>query len=208
MKASAQFLQFVVAWIDQDGLSSYSLSAYNPKYDVGTAQSIRGGHPVRFEELQAKLRDPDQWVRVEALRILAMVEETRAIRDIEWVFKNDPEPGVRQIAQWAGRIVFAALKQQNRPQADANAPRAVEEAFLNSLIDKDHRTYEAMQNQMMQHELRDAVRSSMNDQRELPPPSPLPVSPPPEISRKSSLDPWELLDAGLSSDFFEGMHDA
>ncbi len=149
---------------------------------------------MELNELRQRLHDPDQWVRVEALRILAMVEETRALRDIEWVFKNDPEPGVRQVAQWAGRIVYAAFQQAKR--ATASLPLAPpvsdsEDALLASLVDKDHRTYNQMQEQLLQREM---VSLMHNEQQ--------PALPPPKASSENAIEPG-LLEAGLSDEFFE-----
>ena len=45
---------------------------------------------MELKDLVGRLRDPDPWVRVESLRILAMVEETRALPHVEWIYKNDP----------------------------------------------------------------------------------------------------------------------
>jgi hypothetical protein len=120
-----------------------------------------------MKTLQARLRDPDQWVRVEALRILAMVEETRALRDIEWVFKNDPEPGVRQIAQWAGRLVYAAHKAKSglapgspdsQQLVSPDALRQREARLLDSLIDTNPTTYHHNEIGRLTRELDDAMR--------------------------------------------------
>lgn len=172
--------------------------------------------------LQARLRDPDQWVRVEALRILAMVDEVRALRDIEWVFKNDPEPGVRQVAQWAGQIVYAAYKQQQQQRAaGAEVDRQREERLLNSLVDTSPATYQAMQAQLLQRELSDALRAESNpktkptESGEFPAlPEAAALSAPPARDTQQDMkqvtiqaddrpDMLDLLDAGLSDEFFE-----
>src|SRR5262249_14525008 len=115
---------------------------------------------VEFKDLQARLNDPDPWVRVEALRILAMVEETRAMPDIERVFKTDAEPGVRQVAQWAGRIVYQAVKRANSADqagdsSDEQDPMIAlhEAALIRSLMDSDRAIAEMTQLQLMQYEL-------------------------------------------------------
>lgn len=166
---------------------------------------------MELKDLQARLHDPDQWVRVETLRILAMVEETRALREIEWVFKNDPEPGVRQVAQWAGRIVYAAQKQTKRAtetQQMLSAPTRVEDALLDSLVEKDARTYGTMQAENLQREL-EYTMNQPQDNKRLPPGAQVAALPAPEtreiVTRANhhlapNLD--ELLDAGLSEDFF------
>lgn len=76
-----------------------------------------------IHDLAQKLRDPDPRVRVESLRVLAMLEETRALDAIRWIYKHDPEPGVRAVANWAGQLVWEAHKRGHSTQ------RAVEEMF-------------------------------------------------------------------------------
>ena len=153
-----------------------------------------------LEELQQRLRDPDQWVRVEALRILAMVEETRALSDIEWVYKNDPEPGVRQVAQWAGRIIYTYAKQANN-QALSQVPQISrdEELLLSSIVEKDHRTYDLVQAQMQQQDLMDAARSRQTASPSLGPGDTRRR----EINIRANDDLMDLLDAGLSEGFFD-----
>jgi hypothetical protein len=76
-----------------------------------------------LNSLAERLRDPDPRVRVETLRILAMVEETRALGAVGWLYQHDPEPGVREVANWAGRLLWEAHKGGHSTQ------RAVEEMF-------------------------------------------------------------------------------
>ncbi|HVO43759.1 MAG TPA: HEAT repeat domain-containing protein [Aggregatilineales bacterium] len=117
---------------------------------------------MELKDLLEQLRDPDPWARVEALRILAMVEETRALKAIEWVFTNDPEVGVRKVAQWAGRILWTAAKNASRrtqtltPAEQEQSRQALEqELFLNRLlIDQEtaSMTY-AMEGHALEYEL-------------------------------------------------------
>jgi hypothetical protein len=139
-------------------------------------------------ELLERLKHPDQWVRIETLRILAMVEEVRALNAIAQVYRTDPEPGVRQVAHWAGQIIYAA-KRSARAQATApdSARADRQEAFLQSLIEKDHRTYELMRLSLQREALREERLSAP---LALPSPSQAP------------LDLMRLLDEGLSEDFF------
>lgn len=160
-----------------------------------------------WEDLQRRLQDPDQWVRVEALRIVAMVEETRALSSIEAIFKNDPEPGVRQVAQWAGRIVFAAYKQEKRAteQIEATTESSSnrhEEMLINSMIDKGA-SYNLMQDQLLHQEMQEAMKKASATQK-----APPPLVPTIEPRRNTGplrpvVDLMELLDAGLSESFFE-----
>src|SRR5215468_9897054 len=117
---------------------------------------------MELKELLERLKNPDPWVRVEALRILAMVEETRALKAIEEVFKNDPEPGVQQVAQWAGRIVWQAQKRQTEQTPGVPATTQTqsrqeieEELFLSHLVSdqKSRIVGTAMQVQALQYEL-------------------------------------------------------
>lgn len=141
-----------------------------------------------LEELLERLKHPDQWVRVETLRILAMVEETRALPAIAEVYRNDPEAGVRQVAIWAGQIIYAAKRRTQSQSAVAPAPPPDrQEALLRSLIEKDHRTYDQMQIALQQEELIEAQRRAAF--------TPLPPS-------HAPLDLMRLLDEGLSEDFF------
>lgn len=61
-----------------------------------------------FTALIDLLKDNNPAVRIQALRTLAMLEETRAIEHIKWIFHNDPSAEVRDVAQWAGSIVWKA----------------------------------------------------------------------------------------------------
>jgi hypothetical protein len=76
-----------------------------------------------INSLAQRLRDADPRVRVEVLRILAMVEETRALPAIRWIFQHDPEPGVREVANWAGHLLWEAHQRGHSTQ------RALEEIF-------------------------------------------------------------------------------
>ena len=78
---------------------------------------------MEIEGLIIRLRDPDPRIRVETLRIFAMVEETRALDAIRWVYLHDPEPGVREVAEWAGKLVWQAH------QRGHSTEKAVKEMF-------------------------------------------------------------------------------
>ncbi|MBN1680541.1 MAG: HEAT repeat domain-containing protein [Anaerolineae bacterium] len=89
--------------------------------------------------LTNRLRDPDPRVRVETLRILAMIEETRALPAVHWIYKHDPEPGVRAVADWAGDLLWQAHK-RGHSTADAvnemferSVSSARQEQFLETL---------------------------------------------------------------------------
>lgn len=142
-------------------------------------------------ELLRRLKAPDQWVRVEALRILAMVEEVRALPAIAEVYRNDPEAGVRQVALWAGRIILAAKRSAQAQNATTAAQLADrEDALLHSLIEKDHRTYDQMQIHLQQALLLESRPKTL----------PAPILPP--SPSQAPLDLMRLLDEGLSEDFF------
>ncbi len=80
-----------------------------------------------IDGLAERLRDPDPHVRVETLRILAMVEETNALEAIRWLYRNDPEPGVRDVAGWAGKLIWQAHRRGHSTQ------QAVEALFVRPL---------------------------------------------------------------------------
>lgn len=54
------------------------------------------------------LHDSDPTRRIQALQVLAMLEETQALNTIQHLFKNDPDPQVRQMAKWAGSLIWQA----------------------------------------------------------------------------------------------------
>lgn len=76
-----------------------------------------------IHSLAEDMRHPDPRVRVQTLRILAMVEETKALDAIRWIYQNDPEPGVREVANWAGNLIWRAEQQGHSTQ------RAMESLF-------------------------------------------------------------------------------
>jgi hypothetical protein len=174
-----------------------------------------------IESLPLWLRDPDPRVRVEALRILAMVEETRALEAIRWIFTNDPEPGVREVADWAGRLIWTAYQRgystQRAMEEMFARPFTTEhqERFLESLSRYDlrearHRqtqTYAA--EQTFRRQLDELLRredepAAAADVPRLPPP--LNIVEPPTVLDVSDLDDDDLLDAGLSDDFWGDRH--
>ncbi len=61
-----------------------------------------------FQTWLARLQHPDPAVRIEALQVLAMVEETEALPAVGMVYKRDPDPAVREVARWAGRLIWEA----------------------------------------------------------------------------------------------------
>jgi hypothetical protein len=88
-----------------------------------------------INSLAEQLRDPDPRVRVSVLRVLAMVEETRALPAIRWIYKHDPEPGVREVADWAGRLIYAAKKRGHSTQ------QALEEMFERPFSPENQRRF-------------------------------------------------------------------
>jgi len=157
--------------------------------------------------LAERLRDPDPRVRVEALRILAMVEETRALEAIRWVFQNDPEPGVREVAQWAGHVIWLA---QQRGHSTQQAMQDIfsrtlspdhQALFLDALkIDlsriDDPKIRQYAEEQDYRRQLADIMQERADED--------LPVLPAPQDTSAdipTSLD--DLLEAGLSSELLE-----
>lgn len=54
------------------------------------------------------LRDANPTIRIKTLQILAMLEETRALRIVAQVYNSDTDEQVRQTAQWAGKVIWSA----------------------------------------------------------------------------------------------------
>ncbi len=180
-----------------------------------------------IENLAEQLRDPDPHVRVATLRILAMVEETRALEAVRWIFLNDPEPGVREVANWAGRLIWAAYQRGHSTQHAVEAlferplPPEHQEFFLASLgrLDlrqaKNRETQQYAQDQMFRRQLDDAMRGEVVAETPDVVTAPLPLPPPvpalrddlPEaadsLERLEDLDDDALLDIGLTELFQE-----
>jgi hypothetical protein len=71
---------------------------------------------MNVQSLLERLKNGDVAARIETLRIIAMVEETEALPALSWVFKNDPDPQVRQVAQWTGSLVWQAQQRGHSTQ--------------------------------------------------------------------------------------------
>lgn len=65
---------------------------------------------MTFEALLDQLKHPNPAQRLQALRILAMVEETRAVNTMLEIYKTDADPQVREVAKWAGSLVWKAAQ--------------------------------------------------------------------------------------------------
>ena len=74
-------------------------------------------------DLIARLQHPEAAIRLDALRILAMLEETEALEAVAGVYRQDPDPTVRQAAGWAGKILYQA---QQRGHSTAQAIAALD----------------------------------------------------------------------------------
>ncbi len=158
--------------------------------------------------LPQRLRDPDPRVRVETLRILAMVEETEALRAVEWMTARDPEPGVREVALWTAGILRAA---RERGHSTREAIKALyerretedrEEAFLAelelSLTDKGkNRAWHFAVEQSYQRQMEELLRTPREENDESVPALPAPDGAAP-LSVDGPDDFSDLLDAGLT----------
>ena len=123
-------------------------------------------------DLIARLQHPDAAFRLDALRILAMLEETEALDRVAQIYKRDPDPEVRQVAGWAGKLLYQARQRghstaQALAALDAARPSVETEDLIltgaASLLAGDGK---ALQNQMrleqlrLQHELLDTMQES------------------------------------------------
>lgn len=155
--------------------------------------------------LAERLRDADPRIRVAALRILAMVEETRALAAIQWIYQNDPEPGVRAVAQWAGNLIWQAQQRGHSTQ------RAIEEIFTHTLSpEHEARFLNALQfdpNQVRsfagrrfayEQEYQRRIEEVFQEEALPASTEETPPALPPPAATQPDLDPDDLLDAGLT----------
>ncbi|HLA44583.1 MAG TPA: HEAT repeat domain-containing protein [Aggregatilineales bacterium] len=84
---------------------------------------------MNLHELTNLLHHPDSQQRIAALRVLAMLEETRALNAIAWVFKKDSDPQVREVAKWAGSMIWIAQEHGHSTEA------AIEQFFKMGRMD-------------------------------------------------------------------------
>jgi hypothetical protein len=157
--------------------------------------------------LAQRLSDPDPHVRVETLRILAMVEETRALPAVRWIFQNDPEPGVREVANWAGRLLWQAHKRghstekaleamYNRPMSPENQAR-----FLDALeSDLSHVHGLKIQKYAMEQAFQRRLAAALRENDEVNEVEEETVPALPEPPRQAQFDQDDdMLDAGLTN---------
>jgi len=122
-----------------------------------------------IQELAQRLRDPDPRVRVEALRILAMVEETRALGAVRWVYLHDPEPGVRDVANWTGNLLWQAHRRGystehaleemfKRPMSPETQARFLESFEFDQSIDGNLKARRFAAEQLYRRRLDEALR--------------------------------------------------
>lgn len=81
-----------------------------------------------FEQLLDGLKDPNPMMRVWALRVLGMVEEGRALHAILDIYQHDPDTRVREVAQWAGKLIWEAEQRRAIDGAALPSPKVVEDA--------------------------------------------------------------------------------
>ncbi|WP_119072914.1 hypothetical protein [Aggregatilinea lenta] len=163
---------------------------------------------MNIQALPQRLRDPDPRVRVETLRILAMVEETEALRAVEWIAARDPEAGVRDVAQWTAAILREAQERGHstreavRTLYERHAAEDREEAFLAELelnladVGKNQARHFAME-QAYRRQMDDLLRRPHEDADDDVPALPAPDGAAP-LSVEGPADFSDLLDAGLT----------
>lgn len=150
--------------------------------------------------LVQRLRDADPRVRVETLRILAMVEETQALEPIRQVYLNDLDPRVREAAYWAGQIVWQAQQRGHSTQ------RAMDEMFKKPISADHEELYlsefqvdvSKIENRHLRHYAVDAdfrrrLSDAMADHSQE-----TPLLPDKPSASPKSQDPDDLLEAGLT----------
>ncbi len=140
----------------------------------------------------------DPSIRIKALQILAMLEETRALKIVAELYKTDPDEQVRQTAQWAGKIIWSAFHRGYTTEAALQQhfkwrpSRVHEERLVENLAgqagsDKDlQNQLEMLKSEWQQLDtLSDHFRYETASVKRL----------------ASGTDPLELLEVGLSDDF-------
>lgn len=164
-----------------------------------------------IDGLPRRLQSSDPRVRVSTLRILAMVEETQALRAVTWIASHDPEPGVREVAAWAEAILRRAHERGHSTRAAVEAlfaPQAAnkrEEAFLSELeLDVARADLGRASNyalaQAYRRELDEALRAARPvpvEAEDTPAALPAPAGQP-ALSVDGPPDFSDLLDAGLT----------
>lgn len=142
--------------------------------------------------------------RIEALRVLAMVEETRALNAIGVTVKDDPDEQVRQVAQWAGKLILQAQQRghstEKAIQSHFGSQRGevVEELLVKELLDDTPDSPDA-KNQMA------VLQKKWEHLEALPREEPAQPPEPPSLPSSITEDDMALLDAGLSELFRETM---
>ncbi|HEX3052549.1 MAG TPA: HEAT repeat domain-containing protein [Aggregatilineaceae bacterium] len=167
-------------------------------------------------QLAAQLRDSDPRRRVEALRILAMVEETRALEAVRWLYQNDPESGVREVAYWAGSLLWQAQQRGHstelaldelfgRKQSSELQEQFIDNLSFNLPQTKNSRVRRFAADMEYWERLNDALLGKPEPEDEPPPILPAQLIPPSSPSASPSAPPADddLLDAGLSELFSE-----
>ncbi|MFP4322589.1 MAG: hypothetical protein ACLFTK_09060 [Anaerolineales bacterium] len=91
-----------------------------------------------FQSIITQLHAAEPQERLTALRVLAMLEETRALDAVYVLYTQDDDAAVRQTAQWAGQILYAA-QQRGYSTAEAiqthfaGSGKAVQEQWLETM---------------------------------------------------------------------------
>ncbi|GEM_PF-2442360 len=165
-------------------------------------------------QLAAQLRDSDPRRRVEALRILAMVEETRALEVVRWIYQNDPEPGVRDVAYWAGGLLWQAQQRGHsteraldelfgRKQSSERQEQFIDNLSFSLPQTKNARVRRFAADMEYWERLNDALQGKPESEDEPPPMLPAQLIPPSVSPPAASPTDDDLLDAGLSELFSE-----
>ncbi len=72
--------------------------------------------PSLVEYHIARLKDKNPEVRIKSARELALIGDAAALEALEELFRTDPDPIVRRVAQAAGRAIY--LRQKESEQGD------------------------------------------------------------------------------------------
>lgn len=156
-----------------------------------------------IHNLAEQLRDPDPRIRVETLRILAMLEETRALPAVRWIYKYDPEAGVRDVANWTGQLLWAAHKRghstlhaveemYNQPMSPEHQARFLEALEFDGVPTRNLKIQKYAAEQAFQRQLTEALQENRQENE------PAPALPEPDSANQTD-ESDDLLDAGLTN---------
>jgi hypothetical protein len=109
---------------------------------------------MKLEVLLSGLNNPQPAVRLDVVRVLGMLDETRALEPLRERYKMETDPQVREAIAWAGKRLYQAL------QAGYST---VDELFQYFRIDREIETMPDVNEQEMLRRMEQQFDSDMRD---------------------------------------------